>query len=116
MGVFKRREERMNNKKLEDGFYVAVIRRVAVKQGRFGEYLEVTFGIGANGITRRAILDTWVGERNLTRQFIDALKIEKNIEEIEEKDLIGRVVVVELKTVEGKKGKFQKIVSFREVK
>lgn len=116
MGVFKKRERREMNNNLADGFYVAVVRNVAVKQGRYGEYLEVTFGIGANGITRRAILDTWVGEKNLTRQFVDALKIEKDIEEIEEKDLLGRVVIVELKTVEGKRGKFQKIVSFKEVK
>lgn len=117
MGIFKKsRTEKKGRQVLSDGNYIGIVKSVMVKEGKYGEYLEVTFSVGGNGIEKRVVLDTWVGERNKTRRFLEALGIRNNFESVEEKDLIGRYCVIELKTVEKAGRKVQIIVDFKEVK
>lgn len=111
MGIFKRRVV-SEQKKVNDGPYVAVVKSVTVKQGKYGEYLDITLKLSQNGVERRAILDTWVGERNLTRKFVDALGIE-DWEHATEKDIVGKACIVVLKTVKTKDDReIQKVVDF----
>jgi len=111
MGILKRREYK-EQKSIADGPYVAVIKSVVVKQGNYGEYLDITLKLSKEGVEKRAILDTWVGERNLTRKLVDALGIE-DWEHATEKDFIGKACIVVLKTVKKRDGReVQKVVDF----
>jgi len=110
-----RRSNMRESKRLEDGAYVAVIKSVRLVQGKYGEQLEVVFKVGGNGVERRGYLPAWVGERNITKRFLDALKIEKDIEEIEESDLVGKALVIVLKTVESGGRLVQRVVDYKGV-
>ncbi|MGB9622740.1 MAG: hypothetical protein ACPL07_02735 [Candidatus Bathyarchaeia archaeon] len=115
MGVFKKRTERSIGN-IEDGWYFAVVKSVRVVNGRYGDRLEVRFQIFNTDIERRCWLDTWVGQKNLTRRFVIALGLLDKFEELEEKDMIGKIVEIELKTVESNGKTFQKVVDIRGVK
>ena len=115
MGVFQR-SKRVETGKLEDGWYFAVVKGVRVVNGRYGDRLEVRFQIFNTDIERRCWMDTWVGQKNLTRKFVAALGFLDKFEEVEEKDMIGKIVEIELKTVESNGKTFQKVVDIRGVK
>jgi flagellar hook assembly protein FlgD len=115
MGVFRKITERSIGK-VEDGWYFAVVKGVRVVNGRYGDRLEVRFQIFNTDIERRGWMDTWVGQKNLTRKFVAALGLLDKFDEVEEKDMIGKIVEIELKTVESNGKTFQKVVDIRGVK
>jgi hypothetical protein len=107
MSLFKKRD---GSKRLEDGTYFAVVKDVQVVPSKFGERLKVVFTIFNTDIERTAFMDTWVGERNLTRKFIDAIGVQKDVEEITKEDLIGKIVNIILQTTEKGGRVIQRIV------
>jgi len=112
MGLFKKRDE---SRRLEDGTYFAVVKDVQVVPGKYGERLKVVFTIFNTDIERTAFMDTWVGERNLTRKFIDAVAVQKDVEEITKEDLIGKIVNIILQTKEVGGKMMQRIVDIKGV-
>ena len=113
MGLFRKRGE---GKRLEDGTYFAVVKDVQLVSGRYGDRIKVVFQIFNTDIERTAFMDTWVGERNLTRKFIDAVDVQKDLEEITREDLIGKIVNITLQTVEKGGRSMQRITDIKGVK
>jgi hypothetical protein len=113
MGLFRKRGE---SKKLEDGTYFAVIKDVRLVNGRYGDRIKVVFQIFNTDIERTAFVDTWVGERNLTRRLIDAVDVQKDLEEITREDLIGKIVNITLQTVSKEGRAIQRVTDIKGVK
>ena len=113
MPLFRRRGE---SKRLEDGTYFAVVKDVQLVNGRYGDRIKVVFQIFNTDIERTAFMDTWVGERNLTRKFIDAVDVQKDLEEITREDLIGKIVNITLQTVEKGGRSMQRVTDIKGVK
>lgn len=107
-----------SKKAVQDGWYKAVIERIEEVEGQYGEQLLITFRL-KNGVdtTRRAYLSPYIGERNKTRQFIDALGIDiSTAEDVDLGDLISKELMIQLQTVDTKAGRrVQKVVAYAPV-
>jgi len=113
MSLFRKRGE---SKKLEDGTYFAVVKDVQLVNGKYGDRIKVVFQIFNTDIERTAFMDTWVGERNLTRKLVDAVDVQKDLEEITREDLIGKIVNITLQTVEKGGRSMQRVTDIKGVK